>query len=647
MTEAVVGSLVYQFKADTANLKAGLAEARAQLRQMADQAQQSSREMQRGMEETNQSIQKMSLSARLFASTLRGALVGVISGSFLREVNDAVEKVRQLEEASRALGVETKALKSLDKSASFFGIDPAQMNKELVHLAEQLREASVAGGKLADFLQKNGIALKDAAGNARPFQKVLADIANLIRDADNEVDKLNALKLLGLSEEMARVFERGSEAVEKFSASATQAGERTNNELVRKWEYLQDAWSKVWENIRDKTIDVMYAVLAAIGDALHKMGLQFGELTREIERRYAELRRTIGTGLEGAGVGSPGAAESRYQASMLDIAKRSLNARLLEREREDAMADRDAGLGRAPLTVSRKGKRILGLYDKDKDKNETSSDPIESYIDSLKKAQEVAKAEADNWGRSNIQRAQAVALARAQAIADKEGVTLTDAQRQQILSLGGATQQYKDRVEELRRKQQDLNASMREFADTVTNSLSELITRGKSAKEVLADLARTLANSVLRGALTGEGMFGKALGLGGQNSQVGGLFGQLFSGLNFGGSNFAGQAAGAVGPFQQTNFFSSIGDLFSGFFADGGTIPAGQWGIAGERGPEIITGPATVTPAGVAQGRSETSNSNTFHFHFPPGTDAMSFARSESQISAMLVRAAARGQRNI
>lgn len=34
---------------------------------------------------------------------------------------------------------------------------------------------------------------------------------------------------------------------------------------------------------------------------------------------------------------------------------------------------------------------------------------------------------------------------------------------------------------------------------------------------------------------------------------------------------------------------------FAGAFADGGRIPAGQFGIAGERGPEFVQGPATVT----------------------------------------------------
>lgn len=35
---------------------------------------------------------------------------------------------------------------------------------------------------------------------------------------------------------------------------------------------------------------------------------------------------------------------------------------------------------------------------------------------------------------------------------------------------------------------------------------------------------------------------------------------------------------------------------FGGFYASGGTLGAGKWGIAGEAGPEIIHGPARITP---------------------------------------------------
>lgn len=43
-------------------------------------------------------------------------------------------------------------------------------------------------------------------------------------------------------------------------------------------------------------------------------------------------------------------------------------------------------------------------------------------------------------------------------------------------------------------------------------------------------------------------------------------------------------------------FLSSLFSSFGGLFASGGTLGAGKWGIAGEAGPEIISGPARITP---------------------------------------------------
>ena len=53
--------------------------------------------------------------------------------------------------------------------------------------------------------------------------------------------------------------------------------------------------------------------------------------------------------------------------------------------------------------------------------------------------------------------------------------------------------------------------------------------------------------------------------------------------------------------------YSAFADVdFGGFFAKGGSLGAGKWGIAGERGPEIIKGPAQVVPAARAGGDSTT-----------------------------------------
>jgi phage-related tail protein len=47
--------------------------------------------------------------------------------------------------------------------------------------------------------------------------------------------------------------------------------------------------------------------------------------------------------------------------------------------------------------------------------------------------------------------------------------------------------------------------------------------------------------------------------------------------------------------FMKPDSGSAAGSGFAGLFDGGGSIPSGQFGIVGENGPEIVTGPAQVT----------------------------------------------------
>ena len=55
---------------------------------------------------------------------------------------------------------------------------------------------------------------------------------------------------------------------------------------------------------------------------------------------------------------------------------------------------------------------------------------------------------------------------------------------------------------------------------------------------------------------------------------------------------------GGGGGGWLSDIASGISSIFGGWFANGGTLGAGKWGIAGENGPEMISGPATITPMG-------------------------------------------------
>ena len=155
-----------------------------------------------------------------------------------------------------------------------------------------------------------------------------------------------------------------------------------------------------------------------------------------------------------------------------------------------------------------------------------------------------------------------------------------------------------------------------DLADGVARSISSAfrgaLVDGKSFRSLLGDIARSFADIALKAAI-------RPLG-----NLVGGLVGNLFAGTD--------PALGAVTPFAK-----------GGVIATPRYFPLGAGrGLMGEAGPEAIM-PLARGPdgrLGVAGGGAPVQV--TFNV---TASDARSFAASEAEISAMLLRAVKRGTR--
>lgn len=133
------------------------------------------------------------------------------------------------------------------------------------------------------------------------------------------------------------------------------------------------------------------------------------------------------------------------------------------------------------------------------------------------------------------------------------------------------------------------------------NMMAEELLRAQ-IQQIFAQMFGGMQNT-MRGGMTPRGNTGGIFG-GNTGGIFGGNTGGIFGGGNQGGGNILsgignviGGIAGGIGSVVK-GIGSTIGDLFGGWFANGGTLGAGQWGIAGERGPELISGPASITPMG-------------------------------------------------
>lgn len=155
-----------------------------------------------------------------------------------------------------------------------------------------------------------------------------------------------------------------------------------------------------------------------------------------------------------------------------------------------------------------------------------------------------------------------------------------------------------------------------DLADGVARSISSAfrgaLTDGKSFRSVLGDIAKSFADIALKAAI-------KPLG-----ALVGGLVENLFAATN--------PALGGVTPFAK-----------GGVIASPSYFPLGSGlGLAGEAGPEAI-----MPLSRGADGRlGVAGGGGGVHVTFNvTASDARSFATSEAEISAMLLRAVRRGTR--
>ncbi|MGV8936004.1 MAG: phage tail tape measure protein [Allorhizobium sp.] len=168
----------------------------------------------------------------------------------------------------------------------------------------------------------------------------------------------------------------------------------------------------------------------------------------------------------------------------------------------------------------------------------------------------------------------------------------------------------------------DLEARSQSFGHTLSGALKNATVGGKSLEDTLRSLGNRLADLALSSALKPLDTLLSGL--------VSGLSGSLGSALGFA----QGGVPGRVTPFAEGGVVSAP----TYFSLANGT------GLAGEAGAEAILPLKRGSDGSLGVSGAVGGTQITFNV---TATDAASFRRSEGQISAMLARGVARGQRNL
>lgn len=429
-----------------------------------------------------------------------GIFAGGLEG-FARGVKSTVSELATLHKVIERVGLDSKVFQELQFGFELAGVEADAFADGLDKFNRNVAVAATQGGKLADILKANGVAIRDQNGKIRDAQSLLRDYANLVKNAGSEAEQmLLAQEAFGRGDaNFVNALKNGAKGFDDMGKAAADAGGTISKEFLAKADEFDDRWDKAWHRFE---VNAKTAVLAAL-TAMDGLSGRFAEF--EKQKGAAELGSLAGSlaGTKDSGkrdrVGTPDArirdAFSPAMGNALNEADKTLIAELQKRYA-------NAG-GKAATTIipTKPEKPGHGSRDAAAEKALREAEAVQKLIDNLNEELRLV-------GASDVEKAKSNALRHAGAAATAE-------QKAEIDRLVTAIYTENDALEKQQARMEELRGAAQDFTSSLVNGLLE----GKSASDVLSgalkQLASQLINSGLSNLFSGGGLLGSLFGGGG------------------------------------------------------------------------------------------------------------------------------------
>ncbi|MBD8894040.1 hypothetical protein [Roseibium litorale] len=521
-----------------------------------------------------------------------GLGIGILSAELIQLpgiVRDLVAEASTLAKTADLIGLSTDELQRLQFGFQLAGVEVATTEDALQKFGKRLSEADSKGGRLADILQANGIALRDNEGRLRPVMDLLRDYAGLIKGAGNEQDRLSlANEAFGRSgAALVLALRGGADGVRDLMREVDRAGGVLDEELLRRAEILDDDLARLWRRFE---INSKSAIL-----------------------HVGEWLADLSTDFEGALSGLGNASVWKDLTAFLD------DYGLIDHK---GVFELQVKLGGGLAALSKQQQDQIFYRDDLKIPGSSSATEITVHPTILprKKTGGGESGKPSDYERIIAQLTTEYTLIGMTASEQKKFNLIRAAGVSETSKQGKAIAELVDQIDQQGEAQARVNDITSLFGGIASSEIGRFVSELGLADTAAGRLVATLAEAALKAALLGEGPLSSFLG-----TSNGGLIGLGISAItgSFGGGD-------------------PIAAAFKGMYAEGGTLGAGEWGIAGENGPEPVVGPAKVISSKDAFGQS--GHTTVIHFNVTT-PDADSFKRSDTQLKAMLVDAVNRGKR--
>lgn len=601
------------------------------------------------------------------------------TGAFASFIKESIDLADSTGKAAQAAGVTTEALSGLQYAAGLADVSAGELNNSLKFLNLSISKAAAGGKDAQRAFGDIGVTIRDASGELRSADAVLLDIADRFSQYKDGAEKAAlAQELFGRSgTSLIPLLNSGADGIKELTDQAERFGLIISEDAKRQSEEFNDSLTVMQGITRGVGNQLARELLPTLNDITGTM-IDVAENTDAASTASDILGGTLKT-LVTAGivVGTTfkvvGDSIGAFAAGAAAAAQGEFSqaVEIFKAGGEDYKETTEAALN-----------RINALWDGSARKTGEEAGKVSGSLRALKRGATEAGEESEKTAGkvaklTDTIGAQVAALEFQASVVgkDKDEVTLlklaldgaTESQLASAQAALGTVAAYDEQIEKTKKlKEQEDERSARGKAIT-QESLSDLevlaqkqqgyydaLQEGSISQEVfnkasaknseamkevaygadeaggaLNDFAKTaqeniqsqLADNLTEGF---NGSFRDILSGWGQLVQrmiaeaaAAQLTESLFGALGVGGAK--GGSAGGAGAL------ASIGSFFAGFFDNGGNIPSGQFGVVGEKGPEIVRGPVNVT------GREDTkrlSGGNTIIINQPGVSNTREAERS-------------------
>jgi len=413
----------------------------------------------------------------------------------LEVVNDASHLV----DTAAKIGITTDALQALSFGFSQAGVDASTFETGMTQFSKRIGEAAIHGGRLADILKANGVAMRDANGQIRKSEDLLPEYADLIKNARTEQEKmLLVTEAFGRGGgDMLNGLNQGAQGIANMGKEARESGLIIDKDLLERAEAMGDRWEKAWSRFKTASNNAILTAMANM-DQLNQMLIT-----------HEKLKNAASAGdLAGSLVGKPGdvltpgtrdrptgadAALADRIGGALSTSLDAADQKLIEelQKRYDAVTKKPKV---DPTIVPGDGDDKGGGRAKTVKAAVAELDAVTKLIDQLR----IERAEI---GMTDVERAKSQALRQA-------GADATKGERDEIEFLIDAIYRENDALEQLKERQEAF-AQAGEYAfGMVGDAITGIIDKSVSAEDALKKLVVQLALAAIQGALLGSGPFG-------------------------------------------------------------------------------------------------------------------------------------------